>query len=111
MQILAKISEVLPAEEGTSNSGNAWTKTVFVVETDGQYPKKIAFELFNKKEIVDTLRVGQPATVHFDVESREYNGRYYTACRAWKVEAAGAAQQQSVPTSPSPSGADDDFPF
>jgi hypothetical protein len=38
-------------------------------------------------KIVSGLRSGQDVTVQFNIESREYNGKYYTNATAWKIEA------------------------
>lgn len=93
MDIKGHIVAILPLQEGTSKSGDKWKKQTAVLETAGQYPKKVAFDMFGDK--IKSLTIGDSVSVDFDVESREYNGKYYTNVNAWKVE-TGA----SVPSSP-----------
>ena len=92
LSVKGKIEQILKPESGTSKAGKEWSKQEFVIETDDQYPKKVCFTLFGDKvNLVDGLAAGQEVEVSFNVESREYNGRWYTDVRAWKVERPGAA--------------------
>ena len=100
MEIQVKIVNVLPVQTFTSSkTGNSYSKYTFVGETAGQYPKKIAFTVmgddkFNGMGIV----VGGTYTVSFDVESREWNGKWFTEASAWKaVRIDGAQGQQQAP--------------
>ena len=61
------------------------------METDGQYPKKVCVSIWGDKINENHLKNGIMLNISFDVESREYNGRWYTDVKAWKVEPAGAA--------------------
>ncbi len=97
MEITAKTIAVLPIESGTSKSGKSYQKQNFVVETDGKYLKKICFQLFGDK-VNECPAVGDEVKVSFDIESREYNSRWYTQLNAWKVEKVDAAQPQQAPT-------------
>ena len=58
---------------------------------------------------------GETVTVHFDLESREYNGRWYTDVKAWRIERPDAqAGPQDAPPPPDeapPPVFDDDIPF
>ena len=85
MELQGKCIAALPIESGTSKSGNAWQKQNFVIETAGQYPKKVCFQLFGDK-VNDCPNVGEEVKVSFDPESREWNGRWFTQLNAWKVE-------------------------
>ena len=100
MEIQVKIVNVLPVQTFTSSkTGNSYSKYTFVGETAGQYPKKIAFTVmgedkFNGMGIV----VDGTYTVSFDVESREWNGKWFTEASAWKaVRIDGAQGQQRAP--------------
>jgi hypothetical protein len=92
---------VLPEKSGNSARG-PWRKQEFVIEIPGEYPKQVCFMVWGDK--IDQFRIeqGQELTVHFDLESREYNGRWYTDVKAWRVEQPG---QQSGP----PPASDDPF--
>lgn len=86
MEIQGKTVAVLPIESGTSKAGNAWSKQQFVIETKDQYPKKVCFQLFGEERVEMCPKVGDDVCVKFDVNAREYNGRWYTEVNAWSVE-------------------------
>lgn len=115
MEITGKCIVTLPIESGTSKSGNAWQKRNFVIETAGQYPKKVCLQLFGDK-VNDCPNVGEEVKVSFDAESREWNGKWFTQLNAWKVERQGAqpvypqAQPQYAQAAPATPPADD-LPF
>lgn len=73
---------------GTSARGN-WKKQEFVIETAEQYPKKICLSVWGDK--VDSLKQFKPGanvTASINLESREFNGRWYTDVRAWRLQVA-----------------------
>ncbi len=89
MEITGKVFQVLAEQSGTSASGNAWKKQEFVIETglDSQYPKKVCFTLFGDRvSALQGISNGDEVKVSFDVESREYNGRWFHNINAWRVE-------------------------
>ena len=86
MELIGKIIQVLPLQSGTSKAGNAWKKQEYILETLGtQYPRKVCFNLFGDNVDKFPMQVGQDVTVSIDIESREFNGRWYTDVRAWNV--------------------------
>lgn len=87
LEIKGKIIAVLPIQTGEGKNGT-WKSQDYVLETSDQYPKKICFNLFGDKIDQFQVKIEQEVTVFFDIESREYNGRWYTSIRAWKVDAA-----------------------
>lgn len=90
MQLSAKLVQLLPPQTGTGRNGQ-WKKQDIIVETDGQYPKKICISVWGDKINEEQLKIGNRLKIDFDVESREYNGRWYTDVKAWKIEVEGAA--------------------
>ena len=100
MDISGKIIAVLPLATGQGKNGT-WRSQDYVLETGDQYPKKVCFNLFNDKIDQFPLAIDDQVNVSFDVESREYNGRWYTTVRAWKIEkgAVAAAPMASAPVS------------
>jgi hypothetical protein len=98
MEISGKIIAVLPLATGQGKNGT-WRSQDYVLETADQYPKKVCFNLFNDKIDQFPLAIDDVVNVSFDVESREYNGRWYTTIRAWKIDknASGAAPAPSAP--------------
>lgn len=101
MDIKGKIILALPEETVTSkSSGKSWKKREYVLETHDQYPRKVHFDLFGERADQYPLSVGEEVTLYFDIESREYNNRWYTSIRGWKVEKEGAQQaiSSNMPT-------------
>lgn len=101
MDIVGKIIQVLPEQSGMSKTGNPWKVQSYVLETQEQYPRKVCFEIFGEDRIKNNpCKVDDVVTVSFDIESREFNGRWYTSIRAWRVQqgAVAAAPATAQPT-------------
>jgi Protein of unknown function (DUF3127). len=108
---------------GANRSGQEWylEKQEFILETFDTYPKKICIAVWGDKIDLSPFKPGDTVDVSFDVESREYNGRWYTDVKAWKVlskQSTGnqPAQDNSFSSSPftgdtMSAGTDDDLPF
>lgn len=85
MTITGTITKILSVESGMGKNNKEWHKGGFVIQTNEQYPKTVCISLFgNILEDFDA-RVGQQVTAEIDVESREFNGRWYSDVKAWKV--------------------------
>lgn len=99
MEIQGEIILALPEQSGTSRSGNAWKKREYVLQTQENFPRKIHFDFFGDRADQYPLNVGDVITLFFDIESREYQGRWYTSIRGWKAEPAhtAAANVQTPP--------------
>ena len=76
---------VLPERSGTSQRGNQWRSISYVLETQEQYPKKLAFDVTNDKIDQLNIQLGEILTVQFDINAREYNGRWFNSINAWNV--------------------------
>ncbi|MBD5234547.1 MAG: DUF3127 domain-containing protein [Bacteroidales bacterium] len=124
MEIKGTIIYALPETSGVSKAGNAWKKKEYVLEnTEGQFPRRVAFTCFGENADKINLKVGDVATVYFDIESREWNGKWFTDIRCWRADvenatpaatapAPAAAAPGAVPPPPAvPGGGDDEFPF
>lgn len=94
MELQGKIIVVLPERGGTSQRGNQWRSITYVLETQEQYPKKLAFDVINDKIDQLNIQVGEFLTVQFDINAREYNGRWFNSVNAWNV----IRQTQQAPT-------------
>lgn len=111
MEIEGKIIAVLPAREGVSSRGTQWKSQDYVIETHEQYPRKCCFNVFGSDKIdLFNIQSGEELRVSFDIDAREYQGRWFNSIRAWKVERIdpNAAPQapQGVPfTEPAPAQA------
>lgn len=85
MEIKGKIIKILPLQSGEGRNGQ-WRKQEFVLEFGDQYPKIVCFSLRGNRIDQFPLELNEQVVVYFDLESREYNGRYYTDVKAWKIE-------------------------
>ncbi|MFT4093916.1 MAG: DUF3127 domain-containing protein [Niabella sp.] len=116
MELTAKLIQLLPLQKGTGKNGE-WRKQEIIVETSGQYPKKVCISIWGDKINEKVLQVGNTLNISFDVESREYNGRWYTDVKAWKVDAAGNTggggntYADEMPPSVNYDDVKDDLPF
>lgn len=119
MEITGKLLSKLEETKGESSRG-PWQKGGFVLETEGTYAKKICCvvwgDLLNQ---VNNLNEGDTVKASIDIESREYNGRWYTDVKAWKIESSSGGSSEG-PTSgggpaegaaPGPEDSVDDLPF
>jgi hypothetical protein len=97
MKLTAKISQLLPLQTGSGKNGE-WKKQDFIVETGDAYPKKICISVWGDKINPSLLVVGNELSIDFDIESREYNGRWYTDLKAWKIELVNAGQGVNTST-------------
>lgn len=114
MQITAKLTQLLPLQTGTGKNG-PWKKQDIIVETEATYPKKICISIWGDKIDASQLQPGNNLKIDFDVESREFNGRWYTDVKAWKIEIAGGtptvtSEKATGNVGPENTG-DDDLPF
>lgn len=112
-EINGKVIAVLPIATGEGKNGT-WKSQDYVLETGGQYPKKVCFNLFGDKIDQFPIAIDEEIKVSYDIESREYNGRWFTTIRAWKVdkEAVGGSQAAVVNDVPvPPAGEGSDLPF
>ena len=127
LELEGRIVRKLGVQSGTSARG-AWSKQEFVFEyQEGNFPTQVCMNVWGEDKVreLDKYQVGDKVKVAFNLSSREYNGRWYTDVRAWKIEPAGA--QQSAPagnySAPAPSAplptaddmssplSEDDLPF
>lgn len=106
MEFTGKIIAVLEARGGVSSrTGNPWKSQDYVIEeTMGQFPKRMAFNVFGEENISRfNIQVGQELTVSFDINAREYNGRWYNDIRVWNVAPAAQAVAQPIAAAAQPS--------
>lgn len=95
MQLTAKLTQLLPIQTGNGKNGQ-WKKQDIIVETDGQYPKKVCVSIWGDKINESQLQIGNILKIDFDVESREYNSKWYTDIKAWKIEVADSTAQNAT---------------
>lgn len=124
MEVEGRIIQKLDPVSGVSKAGNNWSKQEYVLETQEAYPKKIFFSFFGDRANQYPLNVGDTVKLSFDIDSHEFNGRWFTNINGWKAEKIDAtavgqpqpmAQPQAAPMPPMPdfgsSDSNDDLPF
>lgn len=124
LEVSGKVFRILNEQKGTSAGGKDWVKQDFVIETEDQYPKKIAITAMGDKIVpsVKGLKLGQLVTVHINIESREYQDKWFSNVNAWridKLDGNSTPTNESAPSTTSTktskttisSNDDDDLPF
>lgn len=85
VELTGTIVQMLPYESGTSKAGKEWRKVVFILEPQDQYPRKVAISLLNENIDKYAIQLGAVVTANLDIESREWNGKWYTEVKAWQL--------------------------
>lgn len=119
MEVSGKVIQILPLQEGIGRNGNPWKVQTAILETQEQYPRKVCFEIFGEDRIKNNpFNVDDVITISFDIESREFNGRWYTSIRAYRVQqgvvdaaAPAAAPAAAAPVAPAEAPAANTEPF
>ncbi|MDP2529789.1 MAG: DUF3127 domain-containing protein [Candidatus Palauibacterales bacterium] len=117
VKLTGTVKQVLEEQTGEGRNG-PWRKQEFILETEGDYPKEVCIVQWGEKIEELGVKEGERLTVHVDIQSREYGGRWYTDVKAWRVERqAGAAPsgpppaEEPFPAPSDPGALDDDLPF
>lgn len=87
MDIKCKLLDKLAVQSGTSARG-PWSKQDFIVETLEQYPRKICMNVWGQEKVneLEGYNAGEQLLISVNIESREFNGRWYTDVRAWRIQ-------------------------
>ena len=98
MEITGKLIQLLPEVSGESARG-PWIRGGFVIETDGDYPRKVAFTAFGEERVAmaKSLPMGSLVQVTFSPESREFNDKWYTDLRASRIQPFVPGQMPAAP--------------
>ncbi len=121
LDITGKVLQIMPITTGTSKAGKEWVKQEFVIETQETYPKKVCISVMgDKTQELKKYVPGNEIKVSLNLESREYNGKWYTNVNAWRIEGSTGGQAESPSTEgyventempSSNDGSTDDLPF
>ena len=103
MELQGRIIAALPERGGVSQRGTEWKVQEFVIETHEQYPKKMVFEVFGADRLSRfNIQIGQEVLVAFDIDAREWNGRWFNSIRAYDVRPYDASQMPQPAAQPAP---------
>ena len=97
MEIQGTIIAVMPTRNGTSKTGKAWQSASYVLQTQEMYPKKIVFDVMNENISQFNIREGEYLKVSFDINAREFKGKWYNSIKAWSVQRVDNGQVQQQP--------------
>ena len=87
MEIQGILIKILPVETGQKNGGGEWASQTIILEQEGQYPKPAAVVLFGDKiNLLNGIQLNDKLKISINLESREYNDKYFTKINAWKIE-------------------------
>jgi len=106
MEITGKVIKLGNFMEGQGANG-PWRKQELIIQTDEQYPKTVCLQCWGDQAAeAQNLQPEQNVRIQFRLESREFNGKWYTDARAWRIEnmqaqpAAAPQQQYQQPQQP-----------
>ncbi|MBO7103671.1 MAG: DUF3127 domain-containing protein [Bacteroidaceae bacterium] len=88
MELAGRVIAVLEARSGLAKTtGNPWMTQEYVIETHEQFPRRMVFNVFGEEKIKQlNIQLGEEINVFFDINAREYQGRWYNDIRAWRVD-------------------------
>ena len=122
MEISGTVLNILEEQRGEGRNG-PWRKQEFIVETEGMYPRKVCIAVWGDKIDQFALKVGEKVTASVNIESREFNERWYTDVKAWKLDKVSESQSDPgqemppfsdvppPPEAPPMPSEEDDLPF
>jgi len=87
LSVKGKYLGIISDDRGTTKAGKDYRKVTFSIEMEGQYPKPAIFDT-NKDELIKqiyNLKEGEVINVAFNINCRDYNGKWYTNLTAWKI--------------------------
>lgn len=92
LELTGRIVKFMQPQSGNGRNGT-WTKQDFIIETNDQYPKTVCVTAWGDKvDELNRLQQGEDVKLSINIESREYNERWYTDIKVWKIEAGGGQQ-------------------
>ena len=104
LELEGRIAQKMNVQSGTTARG-AWSKQEFIFEyQEGNYPSQVCMHVWGDDKVkeLDKYQVGDKVRVSFNLGSREYNGRWYTDVRVWRIEPAVAQPAPQMPEPPMP---------
>lgn len=99
LEIVGSLIKKRPVQSGTSARGE-WQKQEFIIKTQDNFPKEVCFNVWGADKVaeLDSYKEGELLKIFFNVESREFNQRWYTDLRAWRIERTNNDGEVSNPS-------------
>ncbi len=117
LEIEGKVVQLLEEQSGEGRNG-PWIKQEVIIETDDQYPRKVCLACWgDKAAVAKSLQAGDRIKAGINIESREFNNRWYTDIKAWRIDKLtgeapqAATEPESRPDEPAQESPEDDLPF
>lgn len=98
MEITGKVRQILPEQRFAGRNGEV-VRYGFVIDTLGQYSHAVCFNVLGVdrwSKLSPNIQVGADIQVSFDVSSREWSGRWFTQCDAYRVSVVNSGMQPSA---------------
>lgn len=86
MEIIGRIIHLGEVIKGTSKTGNEWKKRDVVIETIEQYSNKVCLNVWSDNTEHSLLQIGATLKFSIAIQSREYNGKWYTDVKVIRFE-------------------------
>lgn len=110
LKVTGKVKKILEEQSGESKNG-PWRKREFILEMPGKFPRLVCITQWGDQIDQANLEVDETVTAFIDLQSREYNGRWYTDVKAWKIEKGEATAPPGEKVIDLGPGDDDEAPF
>jgi len=112
LELTGKLLQKLPVQSGQSAKG-AWSKQEFVLETQENYPRKVYASVWGADKVNELASIpeGTLIKMSFNLESRQFNERWYTDVRAWRIERVVKQDVAEDPSYLDATSEVDDLPF
>ncbi|HOI31351.1 MAG: DUF3127 domain-containing protein [Bacteroidales bacterium] len=100
LELIGRVVQLGQRQTGQGKNGT-WIRQDLIIETEDQFPKKVCLSCWgDKAEEATTFKPGERVKASINVESREYNGRWYTDIKPWKFDRIGATDMPADPLPP-----------
>lgn len=115
LEVKGTITKVLDKVTGTKkdNTGD-WVKQSFLIDTKEQYNNILCFEVFGDEKVENLNKynkVGDEVTVAFNVNTNEWQGKYFTSLSAWTIKKVDSVEQPKTESAFETVDTGDSLPF
>ena len=100
LEITGTLEKFLPVQKGTSKAGKEWQKQSFIVKTKEEYNNLYCFEVFGDEKVENLIKYqkeGDQVKVTFNVNTNEWQDKFFTSLSAWRIEKVGGEAAQEMP--------------